>query len=63
MAYLLHWVMIYSFGINTDFENRSEFDTMTVNGDSILTMDKSWRHFGINTDLRIDPNLIPHPGH
>ena len=28
--------MIYPLGINTDFENKSQFDTMAVNGDSIL---------------------------
>ena len=31
MAYLLQWVMIYSFGINTDFENRSQFDPLHWN--------------------------------
>ena len=32
-TWILHWVMIYSFGVNTDFENTSQFDTMAVNGD------------------------------
>ena len=36
MAYPLQWVIIYSFGINTDFENKFQFDTMEVNGAYIL---------------------------
>ena len=37
LSYLFHdWVMIYFFGINTDFENKSQFRTMAVNGPYIL---------------------------
>ena len=50
MAYLLQWVMIYSYGINLN----------SIQWQSIGIMDKSWKHLGINTDLRIDSNSIPH---
>ena len=47
MAYLLQWVMIYSFGINLNSYNGSHW-----------VMIYSFR---INTYLGIDPNLIPYP--
>ena len=47
MAYLLQWVMIYSFGINLNLYNGSQW-----------VMIYSFR---INTDLGINPNSIPYP--
>ena len=31
LPYLLQWVMIYSFGINTVLGNRSQFDSLSCN--------------------------------
>ena len=31
LAYRLQWVMIYSFGINTEFGNRSQTDLLLWN--------------------------------
>ena len=61
MAYLLQWVMMYSFDTNTDFENRSQFNTMAVNGPYLLQW-TNHRHILENTDLGIDPNSTPYIG-
>ena len=52
MAYILTWIMIYSFGINTDL----------IQWKSMGISFKSQRHLGINTDLGIDLNSIPYLG-
>ena len=45
----LQWVMIYSFGMNTDFENKSQFYTMAVNEPHL----SQWTNLGINTELQV----------
>ena len=49
--------MIHSSVINPDFENKSQFYTMAVNGPYL----SQWTNLGINTELQIYL-YIPYPG-
>ena len=54
LPYLLTWVMIYSFGINTDFENKSQFDPLhCLDLDNYPKLSKQE-----NVDLRIRLLLV-----
>ena len=67
MAYLLQWVMIYSFGINTDLRIDPNSIPYTVNEDSVLPYLLQWvmiYSFGIDTDFmnRSQFDSLPYSG-
>ena len=58
LPYLLRWVMIYSFGINTDLGNRSQFDPLPWLHRRIKQIWKVCEHTEVWEDISTHMNYL-----